>query len=214
MKIFIAGDSTAAPKLDHKRPETGWGECLHEFISPIYEIFNLAEDGHSTKSFIDEGRLDVIDRQIKKGDLLLVQFGHNDEIIGDPEKYTTLSQYTANLDRFAQVAKSHDAIPVFISSITRRKFINHVLDPEAIKDYPKAMKAYAENYGFPFIDMYKISQEMLRKLGETNAIRFYNHQKANESSNFPEGISDDTHFSPYGARQFAAVIAAHLSRIL
>ncbi len=214
MKIFIAGDSTAAPKLDSKRPETGWGECLHEFVSPIYEIFNVAENGRSTKSFIAEGRLDVIDSKIKKGDLLIVQFGHNDEKKDNPERYTTISQYTANLDRFAQVAKAHEAIPVFISSITRRKFIEGKLSKDAIKDYPEAMKAYANNYGFPFIDMYKISQEIVRKLGEESSKAYYLHLKPNESINYPDGLTDDTHFSPLGARQFASIIAIQLMKLL
>ncbi len=214
MKVFIAGDSTAAPKLESKRPETGWGECIHEFLPPMYDIYNIAEDGRSTKSFIDEGRLDIIESKIKKGDLLIIQFGHNDENNDDPSRYTTLSQYTANLDRFAKVAISHEAIPVFISSITRRKFVNGKLDPDAIKDYPNAMKVFAHNYGYPFIDMYKISQDILNKLGEEDSLKYYLHLKPSEYSNYPEGLDDDTHFSPYGARQFSAIIASQLLKLL
>ena len=214
MKIFIAGDSTAAPKIESKHPETGWGECLHEFISPLYDIFNLAENGRSTKSLIDEERLDIIDSKIQKNDLLLIQFGHNDEKSDDPSRYTTLSQCTANLDRMAKVATSHDAIPVFITSITRRKFVGGKLDSNAVKDYPNAMKTYALNHKYHLIDMYKISQDILSMSGEKGSIKYFNHLLPNAHPNYPEGIKDDTHFGPYGARQFASIIASYLQHYL
>lgn len=213
MKIFIAGDSTAAPKLESKRPETGWGECLFEFISPMYKIFNLAENGRSTKSFIDEGRLDIIDAKIRKGDLLLIQFGHNDEKMDDPTRYTTLSQYTANLDRFARVATSHKAIPVFITSITRRTFDGQTLSKDAIKDYPNAMITYAQNYEYPLIDMYKISQEIVSIMGPEASKKYYLHLEPHVYKNYPDGLIDDTHFSLEGARQFASIIASHLMKM-
>ncbi|MDO9628774.1 MAG: hypothetical protein Q7I99_02635 [Acholeplasmataceae bacterium] len=85
-KLYIAGDSTASIKQDDKRPETGWGECLHEFVTPNIEIVNYAQNGKSTKSFIEEGLLDQIDKEIKEDDYLLIQFGHNDQKIEDPLK--------------------------------------------------------------------------------------------------------------------------------
>lgn len=214
MTIFIAGDSTAAPKLDTKRPETGWGECLDEFLPPMYTIYNLAENGRSTKSFIDEGRLDIIDAKIKKGDILLIQFGHNDANKENLSRFTTISQYTANLDRLAKVAVSHEAMPVFISSITPRQFNQTTLDPLALGDYPEAMKTYANNYGFPFIDLFQMSQRIVQQLGVEDSKKYYLHLKPGESDNYPDGVIDNTHFNPNGARQFASIIATQLFKFL
>ncbi len=214
MKIFIAGDSTAAKKQAYERPETGWGECLSEFISPIYDIINYAENGRSTKSFIDKGLLDRIDQEITRGDLLIIQFGHNDEKKEDPERYTSLESYELNLKKFAQVTKKHEAIPIFISSITRRTFVDGTLNKNAIKDYPHAMKAFAVSHGYPFIDMYKLSQNIISHLGEEDSKRYYLHLKPNESTNYPKGLIDNTHFNPYGARQFAALIASQLQKLI
>ncbi|HBG32315.1 MAG TPA: rhamnogalacturonan acetylesterase, partial [Acholeplasmataceae bacterium] len=119
-KIFIAGDSTAAIKLEEKRPESGWGEFLADFISPYLEVRNFAQNGRSSKSFIEEGILDQIDKEITKDDYLLIQFGHNDEKKDDPKRYTTAyGTYQENLLKLILTARRHEAIPILITSITR-----------------------------------------------------------------------------------------------
>lgn len=214
MKIFIASDGAAAPKLDHKRPETGWGECLKEFIGPMFDIYNLAENGLSTKSFIEEGRLDIIDEKIQKGDILLIQFGYEDALSTDPSVKTTLSQFTANLDRIAKVASSHEALPVFVSPIAIRKFNDNILIKDVLLDYPNALITYANNYGYRLLNMYKTTQNILQKLGDESSKKYYMHLNENESENYPKGTKDDVNLSHYGARQFASIIAAELMRMV
>ena len=54
--VYLAGDSTCANKAADKRPETGWGEMLQQYFDPAkVRIMNEAQNGRSTKSFIDEG---------------------------------------------------------------------------------------------------------------------------------------------------------------
>src|SRR5687768_1888483 len=87
--IFLAGDSTMAAKLPEKRPETGWGEMLGKhFKDGTVVIENRAMNGRSTKTFISEGRWQAIVSQIKKGDLVFIQFGHNDSSKDKGERYT------------------------------------------------------------------------------------------------------------------------------
>jgi len=77
--IFLAGDSTMAQKVAEKRPETGWGEMLGaHFQDGKVRIENRAMNGRSTKTFISEGRWQKIVDDLKKGDFVFVQFGHND----------------------------------------------------------------------------------------------------------------------------------------
>lgn len=214
MKLFIAGDSTASIKLDNKRPESGWGEYLHTFVSPNLEIKNYAVNARSTKSYIAEGRLFQIETEISEGDYLLVQFGHNDSK-DDKDRFTEpYKDYMDNLERFAVVATNNHATPIFISSITRRKFIDGKLDKHALGDYPNAMKTFCKTYNYPFIDMFSISQKIVSDLGEEGSKPLYNHLLEGEHINYPEGKIDDTHFSPYGAKLFASLIAIELRKFI
>jgi len=212
--LFIAGDSTAAKKAENKRPESGWGEYLEYYISPHIKVKNYAENGRSTKSFIDLGCLDKIDREIHRDDYLLIQFGHNDEKMEDPSRYTTKAMYQDNLERIITVARKHQAKPILISSITRRKFKSGVLDKDAVGLYPYYMKEVSERLNVAFIDAYQITQDIISKLGETNSKKVYLHLKENEHVNYPNGLKDDTHLSSYGAKLFASLIALELNRII
>ena len=68
--VYLAGDSTMANKTAQRRPETGWGEYLQSnFSESKVKIENHAQNGRSTKSFINEGRWQEIVDSLKKGDL-------------------------------------------------------------------------------------------------------------------------------------------------
>ena len=86
--LYIAGDSTAAQKYADAAPETGWGMALPFFLHKDLPVANHAVNGRSSKSFVDEGRLDAVLGVIRPGDFLLIQFGHNDEKTADPARYT------------------------------------------------------------------------------------------------------------------------------
>ena len=77
MTIYICGDSTAATYPPENAPITGWGQLLGDYL-PNVNVVNKAVGGRSTKSFLAEGRLTDIERTIQPGDLLLIQFTHND----------------------------------------------------------------------------------------------------------------------------------------
>lgn len=62
-----------------EKPMTGWGEHLQSYLAPSVHVDNRAVNGRSTKSFIAEGRLADIEKDIQAGDYLFIQFGHNDE---------------------------------------------------------------------------------------------------------------------------------------
>ena len=213
-KLYIAGDSTASIKLDSKRPETGWGEFLHEFLTPNIEVVNYAQNGKSTKSFITEGLLEKIDNEIQEDDYLLIQFGHNDEKSEDPLRYTDpRTEYKDNLMRFVLVAKKHQAIPILLSSVTRRKFVDGKLDHHTVGDYPNQMKEFAKENRIHFIDTYKISHKIIDQSGENYSKKFFLHLNPNESRNYPNGITDNTHLSTFGARMIASLIAVELKKI-
>ena len=119
-KLFIAGDSTAAQKSGEAKPETGWGEKFSCFLSSEIEVHNYAQNGRSTKSFITEKRLNQIAKEIGPGDFLLIQFGHNDQKIDTPIGTMAYGDYQENLARFVEVARTKNAHPLLLTSVTRR----------------------------------------------------------------------------------------------
>jgi lysophospholipase L1-like esterase len=215
-KLFIAGDSTASTKLHSKRPETGWGELLGEFITPNLEVRNFAQNGKSTKSFIADGLLDHIEREIDESDYMLIQFGHNDEKIDDQSRYThPQTTYQENLLKFVLIAKKNQAIPILVTPISRRRFIDKkTLDPLAVGEYPKAMRAFARKHQVELIDMFSITQKLYEDLGDELSKKLFLYLEPNEHENYPDGIQDDTHLSPYGAKLISSLIALELKKII
>ncbi len=74
--IFIAGDSTAARDGGDV---VGWGVPFAAYFDPAkVNVVNLARGGRSSRTFITEGLWDKLLAQVKPGDYVLIQFGHND----------------------------------------------------------------------------------------------------------------------------------------
>lgn len=85
VNLFLAGDSTvkdysAAGMWNggKARNEGAWGEFLQAWLNDSTTVQNYANGGRSTRSFINEGKLDKIAQNIGAGDYLFIQFGHND----------------------------------------------------------------------------------------------------------------------------------------
>jgi rhamnogalacturonan acetylesterase len=76
--LFIASDSTAA-KYTGPNPQQGWGEYLGEFFDPQkLSVSNAARGGRSSRTFVTEGHWDKMLAEVKAGDFVIIQFGHND----------------------------------------------------------------------------------------------------------------------------------------
>ncbi|MFJ9960651.1 rhamnogalacturonan acetylesterase [Streptomyces avermitilis] len=200
--LHIAGDSTAAQKYADAAPETGWGMALPFFLREDVEISNHAVNGRSSKSFIDEGRLDVILEVIRPGDLLLIQFGHNDEKSADPTRYTEpWTTYQDHLRQYVDGARARGARPVLATPVERRKFD---ADGNAVPthgDYPAAMRALAEDELVALLDIQALSIALWQKLGVEETKKYFNWTATEQ---------DNTHFNPPGAIAVARLVAAGL----
>ena len=108
-RIFLAGDSTASQKYAGVFPETGWGMGLAWYVAPRIEVLNHAMNGRSSKSFIAEGRLDAILDAVRPGDVLLVQFGHNDQRADPAVGTDPWTTYPAHLRRYLDGARERGA---------------------------------------------------------------------------------------------------------
>lgn len=117
-KIFWAGDSTVQTNDYTTYPQSGIGQAFSIYVRREYTVENHARNGRSTKSFIDEGRLDAIERQLSPGDFLFIQFGHNDEKSQDETRYTEPhGSFIDNLGCMIRAAEAHGAYPVLITPL-------------------------------------------------------------------------------------------------
>ena len=122
--IHLMGDSTMAEKdLTGGNPERGWGMMLPNFVDDSFRVVNYAQNGRSTKSFIDRGLWDKVYDALRPGDYVFIQFGHNDAKADDPERYApAFGAYQDNLRQFVRGAREKGATPVLLTPVARRWF--------------------------------------------------------------------------------------------
>jgi DNA sulfur modification protein DndE len=210
LRIFLIGDSTCATKNPYDAPETGWGQVLSENFNEAVEIQNHAVNGRSTKSFRSEGRWQKVFDQLHKGDYVFIQFGHNDAKLSDTTKYAAAqTDYRKNLIRYIAETIQKGATPILLTPVMRRKFENDsLIDTHA--DYPIVVREVAKQNNVALIDLHKLSAKTLQMHGNEGSKKIFLNYGAGVFSKFPKGIEDNTHFSPYGARLMANLVACEL----
>ena len=212
MNIFMMGDSTMKFNNYYSYPQFGWGQGLELFVKEGILIFNHAENGRSTKSFIDEGRFDKILKDLKKGDYVICSFGHNDEKEYDPSRYTApFGEYQKNLDYFAKEITKKGAHIVFATSITRHMFENGKCI-HSHGDYPKAMLEYAKKNNYTCIDLNKVTMELYTELGEEASKKFHLIFGPNKYPLYPEGKDDHSHLTMDGASTVAYFFVREINK--
>ncbi len=208
MTIYICGDSTAASYKPEEAPITGWGQVLSEFL-PGVRVENRAMGGRSTKSFLSEGRLQRIETEIQPGDLLLIQFTHNDTsdlVWRHTDPWTSFYQ---NLQIYIDTALLNRARPVLMTPICRRYWRDGKL-LESHGEYPDVIRVLAAQRNVPLIDLYEQSKAYVRQLGEEESRKLYLHLAPGLYPAYPNGSADDTHTQRKGAETYARMTAEAL----
>ena len=210
--IYCIGDSTMANKKDpEKNPEHGWAQVLQPFFTDNIVVENKAVNGRSTKSFINEKRWDSIYKKLKKGDYVLIEFGHNDEKIEDSTRYTnphTLYRY--NLIRFVKETRAKGATPILLTSIVRRNFNEKGVLVPTHGDYPLETRLVAQEYKVPFIDLEYYTELLEQSYGPEQSKQLHLHFKAGENAYYDKDKADDTHLSLLGATKIATIVINQL----
>ena len=211
MRIFVCGDSTAASYNPEETRMVGWGQLLGDFL-PGVTVVNLSMAGRSTKTFLAEGRLEPAG-QADPGDLVLIQFAHNDENEKKPERYTApWTEFTDNLKYFIRFAREHGAVPVLLTPICMRIWQDGKLQPTH-GEYPAAMRAVAEETDVPLIDLYTESFHIVESMGEEGSKALFMHFAPGEDPAFPDGSEDNAHTKRAGAERFAEAAARGLKEL-
>ena len=209
MQIFIRGDSTAASYRPEETLMVGWGQLLGDLL-PGTDVVNLAMAGRSTRTFLAENRLQPAAEYARPGDLMLIQFAHNDENEKKPERYAApWTDYSGNLRFFVRFARERKMVPVFLTPICMRIWENGKLQPTH-GEYPAAMRAVAEEMKVPLIDLYTESFRIVEAMGEEGSKALFMHLSPGEDPAVPEGMQDNAHTRRAGAERFADFAAREL----
>ena len=205
MTIFICGDSTAASYKPEQAPLTGWGQAMADML-PDVPVENAAMAGRSTKSFLSEGRLIPVEEQLQPGDLMLIQFTHNDWSDLTWRHTDPYTSFVNNLSIFVETARLAGAVPVLLTPICLRAFEGGVLQP-AHGAYPEAIRTLARSRGVPLIDLYAMSFRAISDMGDEPSRRLYMNVAPGEYPAYPDGQKDDVHTRYEGAALYARMVA-------
>jgi pectinesterase len=231
--FMIGDSTMANKPTDKDNQERGWGQMLSGFFTDDIQVDNHAVNGRSSKSFIDEGRWDKVLEKIKPGDYVFIQFGHNDEKPKADRHTDPGSTFDANLTRFCKEARKKGGIPVLFNSIVRRNFYDnknavtdddlhgeaiantthdgdslietHILPTEDGKtlDYLASPRNVAKKLKVPFVDMNKITHDLVQGLGAEESKSLYCWIDPDTNLAAPKGRQDNTHLNIHGARVIA-----------
>lgn len=229
--VFLASDSTVQTYLNLDSPQAGWGEMLIGYFREdtdaerdnmsqsgkpnVYEtknirIENRAIGGRSSRSFLEEGRLDDILQEVKPGDYVLVQFGHNDATATRPNRYVAYRDFADYLRYYIDGIRQRKAVCVFVTPVARRSFdektgLFHISFPQ----YREVMLQLSRDENIPLLDLGLESRDYLNTIGpeESKKLFLWTNPGEYPESRYAAGVSDNTHLQKKGAVVFAGLAA-------
>ncbi|MEW4368277.1 rhamnogalacturonan acetylesterase [Paenibacillus kandeliae] len=212
--VYIAGDSTVQTYTSDQQPQAGWGQMIGHYFDDGVVFNNHAISGRSTRTFIEQGRLDEIMNEIRPGDYLLIQFGHNDANTAKPDRYTPVDEYGRLLHVYVEQALQHGATPILITPMGTRDY-----DTQAggftisFPQYVEKMKQVAADTGTPLVDLSTSSVAYYNKIGEAGTKKLFLYAEPRQYPAFPNGAQDNIHFQQEGAEQMARLVSEGIQQL-
>ena len=225
--IFVAGDSTAAK--NDGNPIQGWGVPFTDYFDLTkVNVANRARGGRSSRTFITEGLWDKLLAQVKAGDVVLIQFGHNDggAINEEPpgstrplrargslpglgeetqeidnvltKKHEVVHTYGWYVRKMIADTKAKGATPILLSLTLRNIWKDGRMERSSGR-YREWTRQLAESAGISFVDLSRLLADSLQPMGLAQVNGLFG--------------PDHTHTNPAGADFNAASVVAGLKGI-
>lgn len=225
-KVWLIGDSTVANYAleedyqSKRHPITGWGQVFQQYMSkdslkliPLLAkadsvvVDDRAKGGRSTRTFFQEGRWREVFTALQAGDLVLIQFGHNDAAETKTERYVNIEGYKEFLRLFIYQTRVKGGIPILLTPVARNyPWVDGHLE-NVHGDYPGAMKELAIEMGVQLIDLNQLSMDFFSTKGEEYvSANYFMNLPAGVYEAYPDGQKDNTHFQPAGAMEIARLV--------
>lgn len=203
VKIVLVGDSTV-------NAEGGWGKGFCAVLAPQVKCVNEALNGRSSKSFIDEGAW--ARALADQGNYYLIQFGHNDQKPDAARHTDPETTYAANIRRYIRDVRAMGAVPVVVTSLSRRNYKDGklVLD---LTEYANAAKRVAAEENVTLVDLNAMSVKLLEGMTQEQADAFDALGHADQRAENGKAPVDRTHLNAKGQAVFGRMVADELIRI-
>lgn len=217
--LYLVGDSTVNNSGEGFQ---GWGNVIGDYFDKSkIDVVNKARGGRSSRTFYTEGLWKQVADELKNGDFILIQFGHNDGGAIDKEKFRgsirgigdekreisgqngqpeTVYTFGWYLRKFVADAKNKGATVVLLSPV-----------PRNVWKEGKAERA-KENYGGWANRVAEIEKVHFLDLNEITA-RKYEKEGAEKVGNAYFTTKDHTHTSPGGAKVNAESVVEGLRKL-
>ncbi|UYQ94892.1 rhamnogalacturonan acetylesterase [Chitinophaga horti] len=206
---FLAGNSTVVDQS--REPWCSWGQILPAFYDARdVAIANYAESGETLHSFRAAGRLDKIFSQMRGGDYLFIEFGHNDQK-RKGENVGAFTSFKKELEYYVRETRKHEGVPVLITPVNRRSFDSTGKITNSLGDFPAAVRQVAKEMKVALIDLNAMTKEMYEAWGPEKSLKAFVHYPAGTYPGQKEALKDNTHFSAFGAWQIAKCVANALA---
>jgi lysophospholipase L1-like esterase len=196
-RIVLVGDSTVTDG-------SGWGRGFKAHVGGGAAVANRAQNGRSSKSYAAEGHW--ARALALRPDYVLLQFGHNDVPGKGPDRETDLPTYAANLARYVDEARVQGALPVIVTSLTRRFFTPEGRIQSDLGGYVEAARRVAAEKDVPLVDLHARSIELLDAMGSERGLALGPRK--------PDGTLDKTHLNAEGSALFGAAVARELAQVV
>lgn len=206
--LYLIGNSTVTDQP--LEPWASWGQMVTRWLSDSIAVANYAESGLSAQTFIAQRRLDKIVSQLKPGDFVMTEFGHNDQKMDSYIGFGAYYAFSHNIKIIIDNARLKGATPLLCTPTMRRMF-----EGDRIKnthtDYPEAIRDIAAREKITLIDLQKMTGIFYEAMGPENSKQAFVHYPAGTWPGQTAALADNTHFNPYGAYEIAKMVLQELN---
>ncbi len=230
--IYTLGDSTVKSYTFDEAPMSGWGQVFDKlFDQSKVRVLNYAMGGRSFRNAYNEGRLNDLLLAGHIGDVIMIQFGHNDESLDEWRRFgrgSTESMYEAFITQvYLPAIRARGMVPIFVTPMSRVKGDagpgERYTNSFRTRRFPDLMKKLGAEHGVPVVDLNARSVEFYNATGVPAVTSMVMAIEAGETpgktndgsyaNGHPANKIDGTHFRESMSKQYARIVVTELARL-
>lgn len=230
--VFTLGDSTVKSYTFDEAPMSGWGQVFPRlFDAARVKLVNYSNGGRSFRNAYAEGRFNDLLLAGRRGDIVMIQFGHNDESEDENARWgrgaleTTYEHMIRNV--YLPAVRARGMVPVLVTPMSRVNGTQKAGVPYENsfrkRHFPDIMRRIGQDSGVPVLDLNARSVEYYNRTGVPAVTAMVMSIEAGETpgktndgsyaNGHPANKIDGTHFKEAMSKQYARLVAGEIERL-